>query len=108
VRIVGWYTSPSWVPPVRRVAPSDTASFTRSSTSFTAASVISGPMFVLGSSGVTGHERLRPLDELADELVVDSARNDDLAGVKADLSLVEERPERRHPHRVVDVDVIEE
>ena len=65
-------------------------------------------MIVCGFERVARRQGLGASDELLEELVVDLALDDDLAGVQADLALVEERPEGRHPHGVVDVDVVED
>ena len=57
---------------------------------------------------VARRQRLGSGDELLQELFVDATLDDDLAGVEADLTLVEERPERRHAHGVVDIDIVED
>jgi hypothetical protein len=90
------------------LAPLATASFTRSSISFTASRVINGINNGFRVQGITCRKSVGPSHKLAEEFFVDLSLNDDSASIRANLALRKEGSKRRGAHSVVRVHVVED
>src|ERR1700677_4479756 len=89
------------------VAPLATASFTRSSTSFTAAGVMSGPMTVRGSCGSPERRVLVRATNFSRNSPAILRCTMMRRVFRQNLALVEERAEGCGAHRIIHVDVVE-